>query len=297
MVVLFNTEGRFGHQLSQYVTLLAYSKQYGKAFCHWRFQSRFGNFFCSRQKNRNEINISFRIVFYFLMYKLLKLFAVKKLKFSHVEFYLSAHKKQELVFDDTIQQLFLSNAKYVISDYVFNDVQILIKYKQYVQQQLLPNIEIEKKVTGITQLMHSKYKILVGLHIRRTDFKYFENGRFYYNDEVYLMAITHFINAINTPNKEIAFVLCSDEDIDVSKYASYNIFFERRTTAEDFFLLAKCDYIIATRSIFSTMANYFCNNKIYQITEVDKVFSLDDFMRSEDLLASKYNLKEKQDVN
>jgi len=294
MVILFNTEGRFGHQLSQFVTLIAYSEEYNRTFHHWKFQSRFAGFF-NKTNTLLFTKASFKIFFFFLLYKVLKIFSVKHLILFDVEFHITNKKRNELVFDDIIEQLFLSNAKYVVTDYVFNDVPKLIKYKDFITSQLIPSTTLQIQTDDLISLLRSKHSKIIGVHIRRGDFKKFENGIFYFNDAAYCFVLDQFVKIINTSQSNIAFVICSDEKIDVNKYKAFNIYAEQRTVAEDFFILAKCDYIIAPRSIFSTMANYFSNNKIYQIIDADKQFLMKDFLESKELLASKYNLKEIKD--
>ncbi len=294
MVILFNSDGRFGHQLSQFATLIAYANKYDRSFYYWRFKSRFGSSF-ARNSDSKLAQVSLSIILIFLCYKLLKFFSVKKYTFLNIEFQITNDKNNELVFDDTLEGVFASKAKYVVTDYVFNDVPNLLKYREHIVSCLLPNTDLQNKTDNFINVLNQQYKLLVGLHIRRDDFKDFANGIFYFNDETYIKAITHFLRIINFDAKDIVFVICSDEIIDIHNYIEFNISYQQRSFEDDFFILAKCNYIIATRSIFSTLANYISTNKIYQIVDADKEFTMEDFKCCEALLSENYNLKEKKD--
>ncbi len=293
MVILFNTEGRFGHQLSQFATLVAYANKYDRPFYHWRFESRFGSYF-GRKIDIILVPISFKIIIIFLCYKLLKFFSIKNYTFLSIEFYLTNKKNNELVFDDTLERLFTSKAKYVVTDYIFNDVPNLLKYRENIVSYLLPTVDLENKVDSFISSLNQQYKLLVGLHIRRDDFKDFANGIFYFSDDNYIKVLNHFLSIIDFEAKDVVFVICSDEKIDIEKYNLFNISYQQRSFEFDFFILAKCDYIIATRSIFSTLANYFSTNKIYQIIDLEKQFTMIDFKDSKALLSQNYNFKEKK---
>ncbi|HAX17039.1 MAG TPA: hypothetical protein DCY00_00350, partial [Actinobacteria bacterium] len=62
-----------------------------------------------------------------------------------------------------------------------------------------------------------KYKnngyVLVGVHIRRGDYKKFKKGRYLFSDSVYLKAIDTLKKSIADKGKEVCFFICSDENI------------------------------------------------------------------------------------
>jgi hypothetical protein len=296
MVILMNTEGRFGHQLSQLVTLLAYSNSYKRPFYQWNFKSRFGaNFENSSDLFRYTSEQKIRMLSTYVLFRLVTLFKVRRMRLFNTAFYLQYDDRNELMFDDTISALFREDAAVVVTNYIFNDVPALLSGRSVIRKQLRPESGLRKRTAAFTGGLRQRYTTLLGLHIRRGDFKSFENGRFYFSDYEYRIVLDRFFKLFNADVNNTAVIICSDEPVDLQHFSPYSVFAEQRPYSDDFFILCACDYIIGPRSIFTTMANYFGDNRLYQLFDVNKAFSEDDFLSCEDLLPH-YNLKPVQDL-
>jgi hypothetical protein len=109
-------------------------------------------------------------------------------------------------------------------------------------------------------------KLLVGVHIRRGDYKTFENGIYYYTDEQYLT----YMNAVAKElGKEIVFLICSNEKVNID-------FFNTETTNAiagpnhellDMYALAACDYLIGPPSTFTMWASFYGNVPLYMMKD------------------------------
>ncbi len=294
MVILANNEGRFGHQLSQLAALWSYAKEYYRPFYYHGFEKTYGRILNKRHHEKPYVsNSTWMIGLLCFIAKILTLFRIKYAKVLNAEFYIQIPSQKHLLFDDDMKKMFLSKAKYVVTTHMFNDVHMLIKYRNDIRQILRPAHELEMKVNEYLAPIKERYSKLIGVHMRKSDFKDFENGRFYYNNVQYRAVMEQVLMLF----EDAAFVLCSDEDVPVSDFEGLPCFFERRNFETDFFILEQCDVIIGPRSIYTMMANYLGGNRLYQIFDADKKIDREDFMDSDALLASRYDLKPVQQVD
>lgn len=292
MVVLFNTEGRFGHQLSQLATLMAYAEKYKRPYHYFRFSRQYGHYF----KDFWMPHISPYITwFYLVLYKMLKMLNIGRCRMFGGSFYIVRENEQQLVFDNTLSDLFTDKASYVITDYMFNDVTALVTYREKIKQQLVFSDNYVQAVQQQISDWRSEYALLVGVHIRRGDFKHFAGGKYYFGDSKYKDAMSRFTEICGRDKKEVLFLLCSDEYINNAAFQGLEYNADRRSTEQDFLILRSCDYIIATRSIFSTMANYLGDNQIYQLDAQGSRLELSDFREAGRLLKEKFDFKGKKE--
>lgn len=86
--------------------------------------------------------------------------------------------------------------------------------------------------------------------------------------------------------------ICSDENLDIRKYENQieDVRYSNRDFMEDFLILKNVDYIISTRSVFTIMANYFGNNKIFQFLDSNLDKQEIEFLDNTTLLNKYYKI-------
>lgn len=118
-----------------------------------------------------------------------------------------------------------------------------------------------------------KYDMKVGVHIRRGDYKYWNNGKYYYEDEVYNDKIEQFSNLFK--DKKILFILFSNEEITLKPKQNYII--SKCDWYEDHYLLSLCNYIIGAPSTFTIWASFIGNVPLMHILDIDDKVNLNSF--------------------
>ena len=119
-------------------------------------------------------------------------------------------------------------------------------------------------------------KIAVGIHIRRSDYKTYKNGIYYFQDETYQKYMNNFAKQFFCKfNKECLFLICSNEKTSFSN--SENILVSEESWFIDQYLLSNCHYIIGAMSTFSRWASFIGKVKIFHITDDSGKISFDDF--------------------
>lgn len=117
---------------------------------------------------------------------------------------------------------------------------------------------------------------LIGVHIRRGDYKWYRNGMYYYELEDYKKLMRHIVTLF--PFAEVKFFICSDEVLNREELAGFNcIYDDKGTPMEDMYLLSACQYITGPPSTFSKWASYFGNVPLYVMDTSHGLPSLTDF--------------------
>ncbi len=143
-------------------------------------------------------------------------------------------------------------------------------------RQYYSNIYTKNINTSLSSLIDKNQKN-IAIHIRRGDYKEWENGKYYYEDAVYINAINKIKELINTPIK--IFIFTNDSELNSKLYESHSdsIYFSKNDVKSDHYLMSKCDYIIGPPSSFSMWASYIGNTPFYHIRDKNKNFTLSDF--------------------
>jgi len=130
--------------------------------------------------------------------------------------------------------------------------------------------------TSFTGLIDKNVKN-IAVHIRRGDYEQWENGKYFYEDAVYLNAINRIKNLVVTRLK--IFIFSNDKLLNTKLYEdpTNNPYFSKNDVKSDHYLMSLCDYIIGPPSSFSMWASYIGNTPFYHIKDKNKEFTLSDF--------------------
>jgi len=119
-----------------------------------------------------------------------------------------------------------------------------------------------------------KNRLIVGIHIRRGDYKEWVGGKYYYDLAVYKKAM-RMISA--TKNGDILFYLFSNEDISGYDFGM-NCYFNPDTEAVfDMWAMSKCNYILGPPSTFSMFASFWGQTPLCFLHHEQQQITLSDF--------------------
>lgn len=117
---------------------------------------------------------------------------------------------------------------------------------------------------------------LIGVHIRRGDYKTWKNGKYYFSDDVYrafMENITEQVlqkygkrcNFIIFSNEKTTFV--QSEDTSISDFEWY----------VDHFLMSQCDFLIGPPSTFTLWSSYLGKAKYLHLEDPEMEIDIDKF--------------------
>ena len=139
-----------------------------------------------------------------------------------------------------------------------------------------PNSQIVEKIDAAFDSYRQGHQHrIVGVHMRKGDYKEYHNGFFYYEDEEYAQFMDQIIAMFGDDTQ---FFFASNERINKDHFQRFNILdIQSRSAVEDMYSLSKCDLIMGPYSSFSTWASfygqvpYYCFKRNGQIRRSDFV--------------------------
>ncbi len=138
-----------------------------------------------------------------------------------------------------------------------------LKPKLYSQNELVNKTENWKK-DGFT---------IVGVHIRRGDYKTWKKGIYYYSDDVYQLQMDSVSKQLKESGHEkIAFILFSNEPLNFTENS--NLLISHETWYIDHHLMTQCHYLIGPPSTFTLWASNISHAKLFYLFEGNKQLSI-----------------------
>jgi len=119
-----------------------------------------------------------------------------------------------------------------------------------------------------TTKLKSEGYTLIGIHIRRGDYKKWKGGTYYFEDDVYLKYMDNISEKLLKQGKEKhVFILFSNDNF--SFQASSRILISKENWYIDQHIMSTCDYLIGPFSTFTLWAAYIGNVKLFHINNSD----------------------------
>lgn len=177
-----------------------------------------------------------------------------------------------------LYRLFLRNFVQALKAYdLHNNHNYYPHHLEEIRHLFLPNIEHRIDIDEAFESFHHANYTIVGIHIRRGDYKNWRKGQFYYSHEEYTGFMKQTQKALK--GKEIIFYISTNENIPNSILQSQlpicNIL--SKSAAMDLYALSQCDLIIGPPSSFSRWASLMGHVPIYQIWDKNKQITLHSF--------------------
>lgn len=121
---------------------------------------------------------------------------------------------------------------------------------------------------------------VIGVHVRRGDYKTWADGKYFFSDEVYEKYMDNLEQKIKQANgKRVKFIVFSNENISFKE--SDRILISLNEWYVDQYLMSICDYLVGPPSTFSAWASYVGSVKYFHIVDSSGVVELNDFLSCE----------------
>jgi len=264
--------GRLANQLWNFISIYAYSLEKNFVLENYSF-FRYQKFF-DIPSPRNPL---IRFFFFGFLYKqhwyrMLGLYE-KFIAFMHTfyknkilkedrvnQFYLSPSTPANPEQKELIQWIDDSHFKTIYtSGWLFRNPVGIQKYRKEITEYFKPKNSIIIKIDSLLSSLRLKYKHIIGVHIRQTDYKRWHNGKYFFEQAKVRQILDEYLKFSNKKIDETVFVICSDGEIDQSIFSGLNIALPKGNEAEDLFTLAKTDIIIGSNSTYGAWASYYGN--------------------------------------
>ena len=106
-------------------------------------------------------------------------------------------------------------------------------------------------------------RFVIGVHVRRGDYRGFQGGRFYYSWAQYRAVMTRVEAAF--PSENVSFLVCSDEPVPPEAFRGLDVVRGPGHELEDLYALAACDRLVGPPSTYSAWASFYGDVPRYEV--------------------------------
>ena len=147
---------------------------------------------------------------------------------------------------------------HMVHDWYFRNPDALFRQKETILRYLRVKQKFYTRPLEILAAARQSYDKVVGVHMRRGDYKFYRKGSFYYSDETYRRWLAKISKITST---KTCFLLCSNEPVnyDFFRKSGLNIIAPPNHSIEDLVALSLCDSILGPPSTYSWWAAFSGN--------------------------------------
>jgi hypothetical protein len=163
----------------------------------------------------------------------------------------------------------------VVQDWWFRSPQYCAKHRDVIRAFLTPwerHLEAARRALAPAR---EPGRFVIGVHVRRRDYSVFKDGRFLFSHDQYRRIMESA--AALLPDREVSFVVCSDEDVPTGAFAGLDVIHGTGHPVEDLYALASCDRLIGPPSTYTAWASYYGAVPLYRIEDPAAAPQADSF--------------------
>ncbi len=162
-----------------------------------------------------------------------------------------------------------------VQGWLFRANNLFSKYRNEIINYFTPVPAHLETINKFMLPLKTEYDIVIGVHIRRGDYKFFAGGKHFYSLEEYQEVMENVVGLF--PGQKICFLICSNEQHVLADFKGLNCIFGPNHQLEDMYCLAKCNYIVGPPSTYTMWASYYGQVKLYMINDPGSPVSLSQF--------------------
>lgn len=172
-----------------------------------------------------------------------------------------------------------SKKLFFLSGWLFRTKGLVEKHRDFIVEYFKPLKTFRNSAENVVSPLKNDFKTVVGIHIRRGDYKNFLGGKYFYEFETYKSVMNKIADIFG--KEKTAFIVCSNEEIDSSDFNGLNVFKGQGHFVADLHALSLCDYIAGPPSTFSMWASFYGQKPLWQIENTDQSPTMELFKISE----------------
>ena len=162
-----------------------------------------------------------------------------------------------------------------VQGWLYRDPAGAAKHKECIKEFFSPAAEVKKRVEACIQENRVTDNVLVGVHLRRGDYRKWSGGKYYYDDKTLGRLMQQILEIL--PNRKVCFLMVSNQPVERHNYNGFDIALGPGDPAGDLFCMAACDYIIGPPSTFTMWASFYGDVPLYMIKDTLAPIRLDNF--------------------
>ncbi len=165
----------------------------------------------------------------------------------------------------------------LVQGWKFRANKALAENREKILQYFTPTLKYRTQIDEFVKTHFRSGVLNIGIHIRRGDYKRFEEGQYYYELAEYLQIMQHIAGIFS--DRTIRFMITSNENVDPGFFRQNNldVIFAPRHELLDMYLLTRCDLIAGPPSTYTMWASYYGQVPLCMIRKPGEKISPGDF--------------------
>lgn len=143
--------------------------------------------------------------------------------------------------------------------FLFRARDSFLKHSQLIRHAFSPVDRISEQVERLVGSIRDRFQgsVLVGVHIRRGDYRSWRGGAFFFSDESYYAWCQQIQIQLQSVGKNAVFLICSDSSLNKDQFVGLDVVEAIGTEIGDLYSLAKCDMILGPPSTYTKWASFY----------------------------------------
>ena len=166
--------------------------------------------------------------------------------------------------DQRIADLFTSRRRVFVNGWQFRAPELVVHHADEIREYLRPAYKHFKAAHAVVGPLRDAVDVVVGVHLRRGDYRTWLGGRYFFDDAAYNMWMSQV--ARQYPRQRVAFLICSDEPIQRSSYSPHRVATGPGSPLGDMTALSMCDLILGPVSTYSQWASFAGDTPLLTVT-------------------------------
>ncbi|HZZ71162.1 MAG TPA: hypothetical protein VFE24_02860 [Pirellulales bacterium] len=162
-----------------------------------------------------------------------------------------------------------------LTGWMFRAEAEMIKHAAAIRELFHPCEPFQSEAAERVRRARLEADVLVGMHLRRGDYRLFAGGKYFYTWEQYRAVFDRVADLF--PGRRVAFLACSDEPIPEGAFPPHRVLHEPAPFMSDLAALAGCDYLVGPPSSFSAWASYYGDKPLLQLNSATHEITLEGF--------------------
>jgi len=163
----------------------------------------------------------------------------------------------------------------LVYDWRFRAPNLVQKHGDKIRAYFRPLAEFETASRDVVEPLRHNADLVIGVHVRHGDYRGWKGGKFFYPVENYAAWMRDLVPQF--PNRKVSFLVCSDERRSAEEFPGLTVGFGTKSPVSDLFALARCDYIIGTKSTFPQWASFYGGKPLLQMLDKNAPAKVDNF--------------------
>jgi hypothetical protein len=158
-----------------------------------------------------------------------------------------------------------------VQDWFFRNADNCARHRDLICSFFTPWEKHLDAARAVVEPVRRRDRLLVGVHVRRSDYERFKGGRFFYSHDQYARLMRGVQRAF--PDRDPTFLVCSDEPVPEGAFAGLDVVRGPGPEVEDLYALASCDLLLGPPSTYTTWASYYGQVPRYAVSDLAEQIS------------------------